>query len=460
MKKALSLILVLMLMLSALSAAAYAADTDVTATGAFMINSVAVSDVVAPVPDASPSYTAAVPDSAGYGVEDYDERNWYLDGVAWINVTDEKNVNYKTDKFEEGKQYKVCVSLVTIGRNFLFSNDLTGTINGQVAAVTWSAGDDPNPILEYTFTCEYPKVLVSGVTISGTPTARIGDSAADYPPAGTADSEVYSITEKGWMYYNKHDQLYEDFDGIFTEGTYYPCYTVGPGADYRFADSVSVNFSDGTTKTVEPTDGKIFVIGPAVTAVSLTYINSVTVIGATAPVEGVKPDFTAAVLAGKGYQVNRINEDSWISGVRWCDVSADKYLKENDTFVAGKTYQVIVNLKTESDAYQFTDSTTGTLDGQKAVVDLANSHKLYVKLTYTCESKPVILGDVDCDEAVSILDATFIQRKLSGLPVDPFEKRAADTDADGDITILDATFIQRWLSSLSSNPDIGKYITT
>ena len=71
----------------------------------------------------------------------------------------------------------------------------------------------------------------------------------------------------------------------------------------------------------------------------------------------------------------------------------------------------------------------------------------------------VLLGDVDGDGTVTIIDATYIQRKLASIPI-PFEinETIADTDDDGSITILDATFIQRWLASLPANDNIGKPI--
>ena len=73
------------------------------------------------------------------------------------------------------------------------------------------------------------------------------------------------------------------------------------------------------------------------------------------------------------------------------------------------------------------------------------------------ESKGV-LGDVDGDGEVTILDATAIQRHLASLSTTAYNKDLADTDGDGEVTILDATFIQRWLAGLSSNENIGKPI--
>lgn len=73
------------------------------------------------------------------------------------------------------------------------------------------------------------------------------------------------------------------------------------------------------------------------------------------------------------------------------------------------------------------------------------------------ESLPAILGDVDGDGEVTILDATFIQRYLANIPI-PFEFNEAVADVDGEdgVTIIDATYIQRWLASLNVPKGIGQ----
>lgn len=71
-----------------------------------------------------------------------------------------------------------------------------------------------------------------------------------------------------------------------------------------------------------------------------------------------------------------------------------------------------------------------------------------------------LLGDVDGDGEVSIIDATNIQRYLASIPI-TFElsEKVADTDEDGEVAIIDVTFIQRWLVGISSNNNIGKPIS-
>ena len=63
----------------------------------------------------------------------------------------------------------------------------------------------------------------------------------------------------------------------------------------------------------------------------------------------------------------------------------------------------------------------------------------------------VVLGDADKDSALTVLDATHIQRYLVGLVGEAeIDLTAADFDGDGGVTILDATAIQRHLAELTT----------
>ena len=53
-------------------------------------------------------------------------------------------------------------------------------------------------------------------------------------------------------------------------------------------------------------------------------------------------------------------------------------------------------------------------------------------------------------------DVTTIQRQLSSLSVMTFDEIAADVDADESVTILDATFIQRHLAKIDQPYAIGE----
>lgn len=63
-----------------------------------------------------------------------------------------------------------------------------------------------------------------------------------------------------------------------------------------------------------------------------------------------------------------------------------------------------------------------------------------------------IRGDSDNDSQVTIVDASWIQRKLGGLSItNNFKSKAADVDNNG-LDISDAAWIQRYLSGIGNNP--------
>lgn len=60
-----------------------------------------------------------------------------------------------------------------------------------------------------------------------------------------------------------------------------------------------------------------------------------------------------------------------------------------------------------------------------------------------------IIGDVNDDGSVTVLDATMLQKYISGLVSLSNEQLAlADTNGDGSVTVLDATGIQKYLAGL------------
>lgn len=61
----------------------------------------------------------------------------------------------------------------------------------------------------------------------------------------------------------------------------------------------------------------------------------------------------------------------------------------------------------------------------------------------------VLYGDADGDGEVTILDVTYIQRSMAGVPMSKtINELNADVDGDGDISIIDATLIQRFMVGL------------
>lgn len=69
--------------------------------------------------------------------------------------------------------------------------------------------------------------------------------------------------------------------------------------------------------------------------------------------------------------------------------------------------------------------------------------------TYETELKTTMIGDVNGDSTVTVLDATMLQKYLAGLASFSNEQLAvADANGDGQVTVLDATAIQKYLANL------------
>ena len=80
-----------------------------------------------------------------------------------------------------------------------------------------------------------------------------------------------------------------------------------------------------------------------------------------------------------------------------------------------------------------------------------------VTLKAIWKDRPDILGDVDGDYKVAIVDASYIQMYLASLKI-PIEMReiVADVDRDGKITIVDVTYIQMYLAKIAIPYKIGE----
>ena len=73
-----------------------------------------------------------------------------------------------------------------------------------------------------------------------------------------------------------------------------------------------------------------------------------------------------------------------------------------------------------------------------------------------------LLGDVDDDEEVTVLDATYIQRYDAGFRTPMSEEvilLRGDVDGDGEVGVIDATYIQRYNAGFSTPYPIGEPIS-
>lgn len=130
---------------------------------------------------------------------------------------------------------------------------------------------------------------------------------------------------------------------------------------------------------------------------------------------------------------------------QWLISDGEGYSIFEGTFEEGETY--CAEFLLSPDFGYWMDDDTVVLADNAEVADSYGRMILLVNLT-TQPKSPILLGDVDGDGEVTVLDATAIQRKLAYLTVEPYIEEAADVNGDGNVSIFDATAIQRMLANL------------
>jgi len=197
---------------------------------------------------------------------------------------------------------------------------------------------------------------------------------------------------------------------------------------------------------------------PEAKIIDAAYIEDV-----EAPLEGNTPD-TDVLCSTQGCVASR---------VEWYDVTEGRgvLMAEDDTFVAGRLYRVVVLVKAEGnhtflmvDGY---NEAIGYINGIKAIAYGSHDEtELELGLEFpACEenhNKPTnpefmgILGDANIDDEVNIKDATAIQKHVAMLEVlSDTGYILADVDASDDVNIKDATAIQKHIAGIVTGFDIG-----
>ena len=166
------------------------------------------------------------------------------------------------------------------------------------------------------------------------------------------------------------------------------------------------------------------------------------------PVAGNTPDKTAFCYT------QGCNVDS----VVWYDRTdgTNRLMDENEKFVEGRKYRVVVGVVAEGpytfEMFDGYNEATATINGERA--NASGSHDdVYAEFFYDfapCKANDgYILGDVDLDGNISIMDATLIQLHIASLTqLNETQLKAADTDKSGDVSIMDATAIQLFIAKL------------
>ena len=73
-----------------------------------------------------------------------------------------------------------------------------------------------------------------------------------------------------------------------------------------------------------------------------------------------------------------------------------------------------------------------------------------------------MLGDIDNDDDITAVDATYTQRFATRIKVpysNDYMQLRGDVDSDGDVTVVDATYILRYSTHISVPVPVGEYVS-
>ena len=163
--------------------------------------------------------------------------------------------------------------------------------------------------------------------------------------------------------------------------------------------------------------------------------------------------FSADVYYNSLYKSADMNYSIWNMTVDNGWVSNHSSLNKAEFDFDTLTYKVN-NSATRYDQYSF----KGQYD---YMADWFTSRAAWISNEWKDSYNPyieILLGDCDEDGAVTIKDATNIQKYLVDYNLETFNSLASDTDEDTIITIKDSTAIQKHLADNNNYPNIGTYI--
>ena len=419
-KRIIGFILCFALCFMILPFSAYAKEQE---AGPAMITSLEIT-IPEPVAGENPSFSAVVPEDAGYDVEDYDDDEW-ISGVNW---SEEDTYTCGEDYvYELGHDYWVYISLVLTDEQayrFADADDIRATVNGRVAEV--SAYDDNNYVVNCCFTLRDKALMVGKVSVT-VPKPAAGEEipyAASVP-----DGAIYALEDfdiDGWQ----NGVIWQDEEGDPLE----------PGAVFEPGKAYIVIIS-----LVLPDDGHWF-----------------------AP-----QDELAAAVNGRTAQAYKYSFDNYgisrtfhINEPNLCDVLVFPDAEATEPVTGsvverGTVYGAISAPEREDEEFMgwFTDRACTTPYDPAAPV--TQDTEIFAKW----EKKATrLLGDADGNGVVNVFDASYVQKGLTGTAGYPdyaavdrrdIGYRASDADGNGVVNIFDAATVQKFLTGSASAQGLG-----
>lgn len=210
-----------------------------------VVSQIEITGVAEPVAGETPSYAAVMlTDACDFsGYEDSKNKN----GVCWYDKTAGDFLR-TTDTFTEGHEYTVSFEIF-VNEGFRFDKgNVTATVNGNDAEVTYYTEGDTKHYVEYTFEPCFGGETITSVYVNDVVPPVPGESPK-YEVTAVGDG--YEVSNIMWIDMTK-ESLVESTD-IFEDGGVYRAYiqvAITDSAKYRFSSQINA-YVNGDEATVD-----------------------------------------------------------------------------------------------------------------------------------------------------------------------------------------------------------------
>lgn len=386
MKKFLSLALVVILILSLIPTTAVFAAKEETLTQLTLT-------VTAPKEGAKPTYDKI--DGRGYysdnGLNGTSTRI-YKNGIAWFKSASSHFSPGTTATFEGNKNYTVKINLLAKG-NFVFSKNVTATINGKTATVDYNDNDGSVTVSATLTSSADTKTAISKIELN-----VVKPVIGKYPTFAKVDTTQY-VSEKygsvsncsnGVTWTNQSNNINITISNLFKEGTKYR-------VTYYLTAKDGYKFTSGTTCTINGSAASVSVTDATHAKVSLSdlvpgdgkkEISSLD-ISVPAPKDGAKPDYTK--IDGNGYYsdngLNGVSTRIYKNGIAWYK-STTSFISPGttETFKGNSEYTLKISLLPKA-GYKFVKTLSAKINGKAATVETFDDGSITVSAKFTALSK-------------------------------------------------------------------------
>ena len=336
-----------------------------------------------------------------------DDANYVVTDVTWHNEETDFDMD-ASNTFEYNGTYSLYITLYA-KNGYTFSPELDVTLNGT-EDIVGSVGYNTNTITIWTKPYHLVRELIHEVSVDGIDYPPvIGEKAGNHVSVTLPEDAHYTIYQIMW--YDETASHFLQDDEKFTEGHEYSLdITFDADAGYEFAQDAYATLNGGTdildsAQTVQNDPTQFTLSTKPVSAVSASsFIDLIELFGV---------DFIPTPGEKAGQHVGFAISDSahyTVKTVSWFDVTEDKLLLADDTFIAGHRYSMYFEFEA-APGYYLANNLTVKISGTNGNAEIesvetdGNEVKVRTKAVLCGADQLEVITEINviCDKLIPVV---------------------------------------------------------